>query len=68
MIDYSPFWKTLNNSKETTYTLRENYNVSPKTLTKMRHNQYLSLRTIEDLCKILDCDIDDIVRYISKNK
>ena len=47
-----------------TYALREKYGISPNTLTRMKNNQYLSMRTIEDLCKILDCRLEDIAEYI----
>ena len=64
MISYSPFWETLKIKGISTYALREKYHISPNTLTRMRSNQYLSMRTIEDLCKILDCKIEDIAEYI----
>lgn len=65
MIRYESFWETLKRKKVTTYMLREKYNINPNTLTRMKHNKYLSLRTIEDLCKILDCRLEDIAEYIS---
>jgi Predicted transcriptional regulator len=64
MISYKPFWKTLKARKISTYALREKYNISPNTLTRMKNNNYLSMRTIEDLCKILNCKIEDIAEYI----
>ena len=63
MISYGPFWETLKARNVSTYILREKCNVSPNTLTRMKNNKYLSMRTIEDLCKILDCEIEDIVKY-----
>ena len=68
MIVYTKFWETLKKRKVSTYALIEKYNFSPSTLTRMRRNQYLSLRTIEDLCKILDCGIGDIVEYVRDEK
>lgn len=64
MISYERFWETLKVKNISTYALREKHNVSPNTLTRMKNGQYLSMRTIEDLCKILDCEIEDIVKYI----
>lgn len=63
MISYEPFWQTLKVKNVSTYVLREKHNISPNTLTRMKNNRYLSMRTIEDLCKILDCEIGDIVKY-----
>jgi len=64
VINYEPFWETLKIKRISTYTLREKHNISPNTLTRMKNNKYLSMRTIEDLCRILKCDIEDIVKYI----
>ena len=64
MISYSPFWATLKLKGISTYTLREKYHISPNTLTRMKNNQYLSMRTIEDFCKILNCRIEDIAEYV----
>lgn len=64
MISYKPFWNTIKCKKISTYTLRKKYKISPNTLTRMNKGQYLSLRTIEDLCRILDCGIEDIAQYV----
>ena len=64
MISYKPFWETIKYKNISTYVLREKYNISPNTLTRMKNNQYLSMRTIEDLCKIINCKIEDIAEYI----
>ena len=63
MIRYDPFWKTIKKKNISTYALREKHHISPNTLTRMKQNRYLSMRTIEDLCKILDCSIQEIVEY-----
>ena len=48
MISYRPFWETIKAKNISTYALREKHNISPNTLTRMKKNQYLSMRTIED--------------------
>jgi len=63
MISYKPFWATLKQKNISQYAIVEKYGISSSVLTRMRRNDYLGLRKIEDLCKILDCDICDIVRY-----
>jgi len=64
MISYDVFWDTLKDKEVSQYNLIIKYGISSSVLTRIRANQYLGLRKIEDLCKILDCDISDIVRYI----
>lgn len=64
MIDYSPFWNTLKNSKESTYTLIKDHHISSATIDKLRKNKPVTTTTINDLCIILNCDIQDIARYV----
>ena len=64
MIDYSPFWNTLRNSNETTYTLINNHHISSAIIDKLRNNKPMNTTTLNDLCRILNCNIEDIVQYI----
>lgn len=64
MIDFSPFWNTLEKSKENTYTLTVKYKMSSSTLNRLRHNQDISTKTINDLCRILNCRVEDICIYL----
>lgn len=64
MIDYSPFWNTLKSSKESTYTLINNHHISSATIDKLRKNKPLNTTTINDLCRILKCNIEDIAQYV----
>lgn len=64
MIDYSPFWNTLENSTETTYTLINHHHVSSAIIDKLRKNKPMNTTTLNDLCRILDCRLEDVAQYI----
>ncbi len=64
MIDYSPFWMTLRQSSETTYTLINRHHISSATIDKLRKNKPMNTTTLNDLCRILNCRIQDILQYI----
>lgn len=64
MISYAPFWKTLEKSNENWYTLTNKHNISNSTLHRLKHNKDISTKTLNDLCRIIDCRIEDIVEYI----
>lgn len=68
MINYTPFWNTLKKSKESTYTLIHQHGISPTTIQRLRTNQGVNTNTINDLCKILHCDIPDIIAYIPEEE
>ncbi len=67
MISYSPFWETLKNSPETTYTLINKYRISSATIDKLRKNKPMTTTTLNDLCRILNCNLQDIAIYIPSN-
>ena len=64
MIDYSPFWNTLEKSSENWYTLTNKYHMPHSTLHRLKHNKDVSTKTLNDLCRILQFDICDIVQYV----
>ena len=64
MIDYTPFWETLKNSQETTYTLINAHHISSAIIDKLRKNKPMNTTTINDLCRILNCRIEDIAQYV----
>lgn len=64
MIEYGPFWVTLHRSRETTYTLINKHHISSATIDKLRKNKPMNTTTINDLCKILDCRIEEIAQYV----
>ncbi len=67
MICYRPFWDTLKNSKETTYTLINKHHISSATIDKLRKNKPLNTTTLNDLCMILNCSLSDIAEYVPNN-
>ena len=68
MIQYDPFWKTLKQSSETTYTLITKHNISSATIDRLRKNQPITTTTMNDLCRILNFDVKDIAVYVSSDQ
>ena len=64
MITYNPFWNTLKDSGESTYTLIHIHRFSSSTIGRLRKNLPLSTTTLNDLCRILDCNVEHIMTYV----
>lgn len=64
MIVYDPFWKTLKKSSKTTYTLIKDHHISSSTIDKLRKNKPITTTTLNDLCRILGCKVDEILEYV----
>ena len=67
MISYKPFYETLKKSNMTTYKLIKDYNISRSLLDRLKHNKPLSTVTIDDLCRILHCIVQDILAYVEED-
>ena len=68
MISYAPFYKTLKEKGVSTYKLINEYNLSRSLLDRLKHNRPVTTVTINDLCKILNCRVEDILEYMEDNE
>lgn len=64
MIVYDPLWKTMADKKISKYRLIHKHGIAQYTLQRMKKGGYITTRTMDDLCKILDCNVEDIVKYV----
>lgn len=63
MISYDNLWKKLDEKNVSQYKLGK-LGISHSTLMRLKKNQYVNLITIDKLCSLLDCQIEDIVEHI----
>lgn len=63
MISYDPLWNTMAKKGVTTYALIKNYGFSKGTLDRLKHNRPITTVTLDDLCRILGCDVGDVIEY-----
>ena len=64
MISYDPLWKTMKERGATTYTLQVKGQISSSTIRRLKAGDSVSTNTLDALCKILQCDLADIVLYL----
>lgn len=68
MIVYTPLWETMKKKGVTTYALINKFGISSSTIHRLRHNLGITTQLIDDLCKILDCRVEDIATYKNDNE
>ena len=68
MITYEPFYKTLKERNISTYKLVNQYGISRSLLDRLKHNKPISSVTVDDLCKIISCRVEDILIFIPDSK
>lgn len=64
MIIYSKLWMTMKEKGISQYKLIKDYGFSSSQLDRLRKNGNISTYTLNRLCKILDCRLEDIAEYV----
>lgn len=65
MIVYNRLWNTMALKGVTQYKLITN-GISHSTLSRLKKNQTVNTDTLDKLCIILKCNVEDIVEYIEE--
>ena len=67
MISYAPLYKTLKEKDISTYKLINTDGISRSLLDRLKHNKPITTVTLNDLCTILECRIEDILEYVPES-
>ena len=67
MISYERLWATMKKKGATTYTLQVKGQISSSTIRRMKAGESVSTNTLDALCKVLGCSLNDIIEYIPEN-
>lgn len=64
MIRFDRLWKTMEQKNMTTYQLREKCGIDSKTIRRLKANENMETKTLDKLCAVLHCRLEDIAEYI----
>lgn len=64
MIKYDKLWKTMEQKGFSTYLLREKCGIDSKTIRRLRANENMETKTLNKLCEVLKCKLEDIAEYV----
>lgn len=63
MISFEPLWETMKKRGISQYKLLKEYGFSSGQLDRIRKNQNINTYTINQLCEILNCRVEDIIVF-----
>lgn len=63
MIVFDRLWKTMKDRGISQYRLIQEYKFSSGQLDRLRKNENVNTYTLDQLCRILDCTLDEIAEY-----
>lgn len=64
MIKYDRLWETMKKRGISQYDLYEHYNINRSLLDRFRKNKNIEIYTIDRMCSVLNCEIEDIVEHV----
>lgn len=67
MISYAPLFKTMKEKKISSYRL-EKMGFSRATYYSIQKGNSVSTNTINQLCRLLDCQVTDVIEYIDEEE
>ena len=62
-VEYSKLWDILKNRNMKKIELQKAAKISGNILARLGNNEYVSMETIEKICRTLDCSADDILQF-----
>lgn len=62
-VEYSKLWDILKNRNMKKIELQKAAKISGNILARLGNNEYVSMDTIEKICRTLDCSADDILQF-----
>ena len=63
-VSYKKLFHMLVDRNMTAAELQKEAGYSANISTRMRRDEYVSLDSIEKICRVLDCKVDDIVEFV----
>ena len=63
MIVFDRLWTTMKDKGVSQYKLIKEYKISTGQLDRLRKNENVNTYTLDQLCRILNCSLDDIAEY-----
>lgn len=66
MIVFNRLWTTMKEKGFSTYKLRETCGIDSKTIRRLKANENIETKTIDKLCSVLNCRIEDIAEFIEE--
>lgn len=64
MIKYDRLWATMKKKGISQYALYTRYDINRSQLDRLRHNRNVETNTIDRLCTILHCNVEDIMEHV----
>ena len=67
-ICYDRLFHLMIDQKISNAQLKEKAGCSANIITRLKRNEYVSIESIERICHVLECGVDDILEFLPEEK
>ena len=67
-IRYNKLFHLMIDKNMSNAQLKETAGFSANIITRLKRNEYVSMESIEQICRVLECKVDDILEFVSEDK
>lgn len=67
-ICYDRLFHRMIDKKMSNVQLKEKAGFSANIITRLKRNEYVSIESIERICHVMECGVDDILEFIPEKK
>ena len=67
-VQYNKLFMMLIDRKMTNNQLAKQAGISLNIITRLKRDEYIAMQTIEKICVVLDCGVDDVLEFIPESK
>jgi len=64
LIRFDNLWRVMEQKGVSTYWLREKCGIDRKTIRRLRDNENVETKTLNKLCAVLSCRLEEIAEYV----
>ncbi len=67
-FSYDNLWKRLEEKQMTKEDLKNATGMSSATIAKLGKNETINMKSLEKICEVLECDVEDVIKFIPEDK
>ena len=58
----------MSDKKMSNAQLKEKAGFSANSITRLKRNEYVSIKSVERICRVMECSVDDILEFVPEEK
>ena len=67
-VSYKKLFHLLIEKDMTNAQLMEQAGFSANIITRLKRNEYVSMESLENICRVMNCGVDDILEFVPEEK